>query len=89
MLAEHIGNGWDTLALFCDVNIDNELIKQWDNDVDAAYRILKKWNQSYTGPNPQKELVEHLQKMSLPLVARHFEQGTLLYYKPTSNKRFS
>lgn len=90
MLAEHINGDWEILALFC-MHSDDELIerlKELDNNVDAAYYILKEWSRSYTGPNPQKELVKYLQQLSLPLVARHFEQGTLNFYKPASNKRF-
>ena len=91
MLAEHIGGGWDVLAFFCDIDTDEEFMEnlKCDSNVDAAYHILKKWSQTYTGTNPQKELVKHLQQMSLPLAAHHFEQGTLKHYKTiTTNKRF-
>lgn len=91
MLAEHIGAGWEVLAFFCDMDSDDEFMEnlKCESSVDAAYHILKKWSQTYTGANPQKELVKHLQQMSLPLAARHFEQGTLKHYKTvTTNKRF-
>lgn len=91
MLAEHIDSAWETLAFFCDMDTDDELMEnlnQLDNGVDAAYQILKQWNCNYTGTNPQKDLVKHLQQLSLPLVASHFEQGTLDFYKATAHKRF-
>ena len=91
MLAEHINSAWETLAFFCDMDTDDELmerLKELDNSVDAAYHILKEWNHNYSGSNPQKDLVKHLQQLSLPLVARHFEQGTLNFYKATTHKRF-
>ena len=90
MLAEHVDGAWETLAFFCDMDANDELMEklsQWNN-VDAAYYILKEWNSNYTGTNPQKDLVKHLQQLSLPLVASHFEQGTLDFYKETAHKRF-
>jgi len=90
MLAEHIDNAWETLALFCDITDDEmmERLRQWNSNVDAAYHVLKHWSQCYTGTNLQKELVKNLHQLSLPLVAQHFEQGTLNFYKSTANKRF-
>ena len=90
MLAEHIDRTWDTFALFCDMDTNVEFMEKLkqQNDTDAAYEILKRWSQSYTGTNPQKKLVEHLQRLGLPLVARHFEQGTLNFYNATAKKRF-
>ena len=91
MIAEHINRDWGTLAFFCDIDTDDELmerLRQLSNPVDAAYHILKEWNHNYTGGNPRKDLVKHLMKLSLPLVAQHFEQGTLSFYKATANKQF-
>lgn len=90
MLAEHIDRAWEVLAFFCDMDANDELMEKLklQNDTDAAYEILKRWSQSYTGTNPQKELVKRLQQLSLPLVARHFEQGTLNFYNATAKKRF-
>lgn len=90
MLAEHIGKDWEILAFFCDMDGDDELMEKLkcDSNIDTAYGILKKWSASYTGTTPRKELVKHLQHLSLPLVAHHFEQGTLNSYKATVKKRF-
>ena len=90
MLAEHIHGAWETLAFFCDMDADDDLmerLRQLD-DVDAAHHILKEWYRNYTGTNPRKDMAKHLQKLSFPLVAHHFEQGTLDFYKATAHKRF-
>ena len=91
MLAEHIDSAWQTLAFFLDMDTDEDFMEQLNergDNVEAAYQILKKWNHNYTGTNPQKDLARHLQHLSLPLVASHFEQGTLDFYKATAHKRF-